>query len=51
MPRKAVEWALRTQKVQERLMTTVISLYVEPKARVKTVAGTSEGFDIRVGVH
>ena len=37
--------------MQERLMTTVISLYVEPKARVKTVAGTSEAFDIRVGVH
>ena len=32
-------------------MTTVMSLYVESRSRVKTVAGTSEAFDIRVGVH
>ena len=33
----------------KRLMTAVMSLYVESRSRVKTVAGTSEVFDIRVG--
>ena len=32
-------------------MTAVMSLYAESRSRVKTVAGTSEAFDIRVGVH
>ena len=32
-------------------MTAVMSLYVESRSIVKTVAGTSEVFDIRVGVH
>ena len=35
----------------ERLVTAVMSLYAESRLRVKTVAGTSEAFDIRVGVH
>ena len=29
VPRKAIEWALRRQKVPERLATEVMSLYVE----------------------
>ena len=32
-------------------MTAVMSLYVESRSRVKTVAKTSETFDIRVGEH
>ena len=51
VPRKAIEWALRRQKVPERLMTAVMSLYVESRSRVKTVAGTSEAFEIRVELH
>ena len=35
----------------ERLVTAVISMYVESRSKVKTVAGTSEAFDIRVEVH
>ena len=50
MPRKAIKWALRRQKVPERLVTAVMSLYVESRW-VKTVAGTLEAFDMRVGVH
>ena len=40
--RKAIEWALRRQKVPERLMTAVMPLYAELRSRVKTVAETSE---------
>ena len=48
VPRKA---ALKRQKVSKRPVTLVMSLYAESKLRVKTVAGTSEAFDIRVEVH
>ena len=51
VPRKAFEWALRRQKVPERLLTAVVFLYVESRSRVKTVAGTSEALNIRVRVH
>ena len=44
-------WALRRQKVPERFVSAVMSLYAESRSRVKTVAGTSEAFDIKVGVH
>ena len=48
VPRKA---EIRRQKLPERHRISVMSLYVESRSRVKTVAGTSEAFDIRVGVH
>ena len=51
VPRKAIEWALTRQKMPERLITAVKSLYAESRSRVKTVAGTSEAFDVRVGIH
>ncbi len=49
--RKAIEWALRRQKVPERLVATVMSQYVESRSKVKTVTGTSDSFNIGVGVH
>ncbi len=36
VPRKAIDWALRRQKVPERLVVTVMSLYVESRSKVKT---------------
>ena len=51
VPRRAIEWALRRQNVPERLVAAVMSLYAESRSRVKTIVGTSEDFDIRVGVH
>ena len=45
MSRKAIELALRKQKVPERLLTAVMSLYAESRSRAKTVARTSEDFD------
>ena len=32
-------------------MTAVMSLYVESRSRVRKKVGTSQNFDIRVGVH
>ena len=51
VPRDVIRWALRKQGVPERLINLVMALYKEAKSRVKTVAGTSEEFEIRVGVH
>ena len=51
VPRENIRWALRRQKVPERLINMVMALYVNTKSRVKTGAGTSEEFEIRVGVH
>ena len=51
VPRKAIEWALRRQKIPERLVKTVMCLYVGSKSRVCAAGGTSEFFDINVGVH
>ena len=44
VPRKAIEWTLRRQKVPERLVTAVMFLYSETRSRVETVVGTSEAF-------
>ena len=51
VPRRAIRWALMRQKVPEKLVTAVMSLYVESRSRVITIVGTSQDFDIRVGVH
>ena len=51
VPRKAIEWALRRQKIPERLVKIVMCLYVGSKSRVCAAGGTSELFDINVGVH
>ena len=51
VPRAAIEWALRRQKVPEKLVTVIMALYQESRSKVRTMVGTSEAFDIRVGVH
>ena len=35
----------------ERFVIGVMSLYVKSRSRVKTVTGTSEAFEIRMGLH
>ena len=51
VPRQAIRWALRRQRVPERLIEQVMALYQGTKSRVRTVAGLSEEFEINVGVH
>ncbi len=51
VPRKVIEWGLRRQKVPRRLIGTVMSLYVESRSKVNTVAGASDFFIIGVEVH
>ena len=51
VPREAIVWALRRHNVPERLITLVMELYVNSRSKVKALAGTSEEFEIGVGVH
>ena len=51
VPRETIRWALRRQKVPERTVDMVMALYGNTKSRVRTYAGISEEFEIRVGVH
>ena len=49
--RKVIEWALRRKMVPERMVEAIMTLYVETRTRVKTMAGVSKDFDIGVAVH
>ena len=50
VPREAILWALRLQKVPERLIALVMALYCNVRLRVRTLAGTSDEFGMGVGV-
>ena len=49
--REAIAWGLRRQNVPEQLITLVMALYVNSRSKVKALVGTSEEFEIGVGVH
>lgn len=51
VPRTMIEWALRKQRVPQRLVTAVMALYQGTKSKVKALAGESDEFEIGVGVH
>ena len=51
VPRELIRWALRRQMVPERLINMIMALYQNTRSRVKTSAGTSGEFGIRVGAH
>ena len=51
VPRKAIQWALRKQGVPEHTISMVMTLYKNSRSKVKTISGTSESFEIKVGVH
>ena len=44
-------WALRKLGVDEWLIPTVIAMYTEAFTVVKTDAGLSESFEVKVGLH
>ena len=51
MPREAIRQALRRQEVPECLIVFDTALYSNVRSRVRTLAGTSDGFGIAVRVH
>ena len=46
-----MRWDLRKLGVDEWLIRTVMALYTEACTVVKTDAGLSERFDVKVGLH
>ena len=51
VPRQVVRWALRKLGVDEWLVHTVMALYTEACTIVRTDAGLSESFEVKVSLH
>ncbi|XP_063375027.1 uncharacterized protein LOC134662685 [Cydia amplana] len=51
VPRKLIWQSLRAQNVPEWYVHLVMDMYKEVKTKVRSPAGTSEQFDVKVGVH
>ena len=51
MPRDVLRWALRQLGVEEWLVQTVMVIYEKTRTTVRTKQGSSEEFEVKVGVH
>ena len=51
VPPTAIRWALRRQRVPERLINSVMALYRETRSSIRAAEETSVDFEIEVGVH
>ena len=51
VPREVSRWALRKLGVDEWLIRTVMALYTEACTVVRTDAGLSKSFEVKVGLH
>ena len=51
VPHRAIQWALRRQRVPERLVRQVMALYVGSRSCVAAAGGVSNSFEVTVGVH
>ena len=51
VPREVIAWALRRKGIPEGMVEAIMALYVDTTSRVRTGGGTSEDFEIGVGVH
>ena len=51
VPREVVRWALRKQGMDEWHIRTVMALYTEDCTVVRTDAGLSKSFKVKVGLH
>jgi hypothetical protein len=51
VPREVVFWSLRRKGVSEKIIRVIKSMYDEARTAVRSGAGCTAGFEIRVGVH
>ena len=51
IPRRTLRWALRKQRVPEKLVRLVLALYDDSKSCVAAAGGISAAFSVSVGVH
>ena len=50
VPREVISWAMRKLRVEEWLVSAVMSMYTDAKTVVGTVYGNSKDFDVKVGM-
>ena len=51
VPREVINWAMRKLRVEEWLVSAVMSMYSGAKTVVRTVCGNSKSFEVKVGMH
>ena len=51
VPREVISWAMRKLGVEEWLVSAVMSMYMSAKTVVRTVYGSSKGFEVKVGMY
>ena len=49
--RQVTRWAMRKLRVEEWLLSAVMSMYTGAKTVVRTVYGNSSGFEVKAGMH
>jgi len=48
---EVIRWAMRKLRVEEWLVSSVMSMCTGAKTVVRTVCGNSSGFEVKVGMH
>jgi len=51
VPREVIKWAMHKLRVEEWLLSAVLSMYTGAKIVVRTHYGNSNGFEVKVGLH
>jgi len=51
VPREVLRWAMRKFRVEEWLVSAVMSMYTGAKTVVRTAYGNSNSFEVKVGMH
>jgi len=51
VPREVISWAMHKLRVDEWLVSAVMSMYSGAKTVVRTVYGNSKSFEVKVGTH
>ena len=51
VPRELIRWAMHKLRVEEWLVSAVMSMYTGAKTVLRTVYDNSSGFEVKVGMH
>ena len=51
VPREVIRWAMCKLGVEKWLVSAVMSMYTGAKTVVRTVCGSSNGFEVKVSMH
>ena len=51
VPREVISWTMRNLRVEEWLVSAVMSMYTGAKTVIRTVYGYSKDFEVKVGMH